>query len=142
MNKFEELREALTGPFATMGLGIDIVYPNTAYEPTIGTPWLRLDILPNQPNVATLGRSGRDEHTGVLQASLFYPKSQTDFPLLRMVDKIDTAMQPFIRSQFLTSGSTNVKLTSIGMGNTQPEDAWYMQPVNIAYRAHIQGLAN
>jgi hypothetical protein len=140
MNKFEELREALTGRFASMGLGIHIVYPNTEYTPTIGTPYLRLDILANQPNAVTLGRSGLDEHTGVLQASLFFPKSATDFPVLRMADLIDTALQQFVRGQYLISGATSVRLTSIGIGSTQPEEAWYMQPVNISYRAQVQGL--
>jgi len=149
MSKFENIRKALTGQFSVMGLGIDIVYPNAAYEPQSGEPWVRLDILPNQPTIVTLGRSGYDQHTGVMQITLFYPKGETDFPILRMADTIESALQPFIRGSFLTSGNVIVKLLSIGIGpvitdrvsvsTISQSQSWFTVPINVEYRAQIQG---
>ena len=123
-NKYEEIREALTGPMTGLLSGVDLVYPNQAYEPTIGTPHARMFILPNQPSVATLGATGQDVHTGTFQVSLYYPKSETDFPIMRAGDIIETEYQKYVRGGYLSSGQTSVRITSVGIGNANADDAW------------------
>lgn len=140
MAKFENLRKALTGPLNGLLTGIDIVYPNQSHEPQVGQAFIQVFVLPNQPQVATLGVTGRDVHTGVLQLSLYFPKSQTDFPLLRTADEIEAAYQAYARGQYLTSDGVSARVTSIGIGPTTTSDAWFFAPVNINYESHIQGV--
>jgi hypothetical protein len=137
--KFESIRNALTAPLAGLLSGVDIVYPNQSYTPA-ARPFVQVFLLPNQPTVATLGAGGLDEHTGVLQLSLFYPQSQTDYPLLRAADAIEARYQQHVRGDYLTSGAVSVRINSIGMGSPRADGVYWFAPVNINYTAFIKGL--
>lgn len=140
-NKFEDIRKAVTGPFSGLLSGVDVVYPNQQdYSPSINKPHVRLFVFNNQPSAFTLGRDGQDVHTGVLQASLFYPREQTDAPLLRAADIIETTYQQYIRGGYLSSGDVNVRITSVGLGSPSQDGAWYFAPVNINFESYIKGI--
>lgn len=137
--KFEEIRKALTGPLTAV-VDIPIAWPNVKFDNPPTGPHAYVEIGRNQPIVATMGRDGLDAHTGSMTVNLFYPKGGTDFPLMRMADKIESEYQKYLRGNRLTSGTTSVRITSIGMGNTQSDDVWFFAPVTILYESYIKGL--
>lgn len=138
--KFEDLRKALTSPMANVLPSVDKVFPNEEYTPTIDRPHMRYYVLPNQPRAATLGADGLDVHTGVFQISLFYPKSTGDIDLLRAADEVETVYQQYVRGAYLSSGSVNVRITSVGLGNTSADSAWFFAPININYESFLKGV--
>ena len=138
--KFEDLRKALTTPMANVLTDLDKAFPNRDYTPTPDKPHMRYFVLRNQPSAATLGRDGLDVHTGVFQISLFYPKSSGDLDLLRAADVIETTYQQYVRGDYLTSGTVSVRITSVGLGNTSADSAWYFAPININYESFIKGV--
>ena len=140
-SKFESIRLALTQPLQNALPGVDKVLPNQAtYTPKIGSPYLEVFVLPNQPSAVTRGSKGYDIHTGVMQVSLRYPREQTDLPALRAADEIETIYQQYIRGGYLSHGGVSVRITSVGAGQARIDDAWYFVPVNINYESHIKGV--
>lgn len=138
--KFESLRLALTQPLTSALSGFDIVYPNTEYNTAPARNHARVFILSNQPSVATLGAQGFDEHTGVLQVTLYTVKHQTDFTLLRAADALEAAYQAHVRGDYLTNGGVSVRINSIGIQPAQSDAQFYYAPVNIQYTSFIRGL--
>jgi hypothetical protein len=140
-SKFESIRLALTSPLQALLPELDKVLPNQpTYTPRLGAAYLEVFVLPNQPSASTLGRNGQDAHTGTLQVSLRFPREQTDLPLLRAADEIETAYQQFIRGGHLSHNGVSVRITSVGVGAPRVDDAWYFAPVNINYESHIKGV--
>ena len=139
-NKFENIRKALTTPMATVLPSITKVFPNQPYTPDPNTPYMAYFLLPNQPSASTLGSDGLDVHTGVFQISLFYPKSTGDIELLKAADEIETVYQQYVRGAYLSSGSVNVRITSVGLGNTSADSAWFFAPININYESFLKGV--
>lgn len=64
-------------------------YENMDFSPPTNAKWASLFFLPNVPVVATLGSTGQDEATGLIQIDLNYPlgtgnsAARTDFETLR-----------------------------------------------------------
>lgn len=140
--KFEDLRKALTSPMVNTSTipAEHRVFPNAEYTPEIGTPHMRYFVLRNQPSVATLGADGLDVHTGVFQISLFYPKSTGDIDLLKAADEIEAVYQQYVRGAYLSIGSVNVRITSVGLGDTSADSAWFFAPININYESYLKGV--
>jgi hypothetical protein len=138
--KFEAIRKALVQPLGAILVGFDVVYPNQEYISKPNVNHARVFLIPNQPTVASLGAGGYDQHTGILQVSLYTPKEKTDFPLLRAADEIERTYQAFVRGSYLTADGVNVRVTSIGIGAAQFNDQWFFAPVTIAFTSHIKGL--
>lgn len=138
--KFEAIRKALTQPLGGILADFDVVYPNQEYISQPNQSHARVFLIMNQPSVATLGAGGYDQHTGILQVSLYTPKEKTDFPLLRAADEIEQTYQAFVRGLYLTVDGVNVRVTSIGVQAAQITDQWFFAPVTIAFTSHIKGL--
>ncbi len=138
--KFEAIRKALVQPLSSILEGFDLVYPNNKYESKPDRNHARIFIIMNQPTISTLGAGGYDEHTGILQVSLYTPKQRTDFPLLRAADQVEQTYQEFVRRSYLTSDGVNIRVTSIGVGASQSSDNWFFAPITISYTTYIKGL--
>jgi hypothetical protein len=87
-----------------------------------------------------LGADGYDEHTGILQVSLYTAKERTDYPLLRAADEVEQAYQQFIRGAYLTADGVNVRIRSVGVGASQFNDHWFFAPMTITFTTYIKGL--
>lgn len=138
--KFEAIRKALIQPLGSILAGFDVVYPNQEYVSQPNQDHARVFLIMNQPTVSTLGAQGYDQHTGILQISLYTPKEKTDFPLLRAADEIESTYQAFVRGSYLTVGGVSVRVTSIGIGAAQVNDQWFSAPVTISFTSQIKGL--
>lgn len=139
-NKFENIRKALTTPMAAVLPGIDKVFPNQSYTPDPQTPYMAYFMLRNQPSASTLGAAGQDVHTGTFQISLYYPKSSGDIAMLQAADEIETTYQQYVRGGYLSSGGVSVRITSVGLGTANADNAWFFTPININYESYIKGV--
>jgi hypothetical protein len=62
------------------GATTSVAWPNVAFTPTTGTPWVRLTILPADAAQTTMGTNGGGvfEYTGLVNVQVFVPENEGD----------------------------------------------------------------
>lgn len=109
-------------------------YDNAAFEPSAGTPWARITVIPTQPEVTSLGDTGYDEAVGVLQVDLFYPLNQGNGQALTKAEAIRSYFKAGKRFSY---GGQDVVSRSAGYRNGREQNGWFRVMVEIQYIAHI-----
>jgi hypothetical protein len=123
---------ALIQAYTDGAFGLAWASENRDYEPTAGTAWAEIYMLPNQPSVASLGDDGLDIHDGVMQINLNYPAGQG----AGGANQKATAIRNYFYAgrSFAYSGQS-VEIVSCGRGPGRVIDSWYRVPVTLFYRA-------
>jgi hypothetical protein len=109
---------------------IDTAYENDNFEPINGTPWAQVFFLPEQPKAVTLSGTGEDEHTGIFQINLNYPKSAGAGAASDMAALIFEHYQAGARFAF--SGQ-EVLVLSCGRAGGRNDGDWYIVPITIDF---------
>ena len=109
-------------------------YDNSAFEPTAGTPWSRVSVIPSQPEVTSLGGNGYDEHNGVLQVDLFYPLNQGTGQINA---KADAARELFKAGARFTYGGETAVIRSSGRNKGRKDGGWFKVTLTVIYFAHV-----
>jgi|AntDeeMetagen134_2_1112570.scaffolds.fasta_scaffold02290_4 hypothetical protein len=130
----ENIRKALDSHLATMPPAIDVAWPNRPYDPQIGTPWMRPNLLPTPPRQAELGLQGRNAHTGIYQISVFYPAGNGPG---RAEDAASALVERFKRGTDVTYANHLVRCVMAGYRDGTQEPDWYSLIVEIEYRAYL-----
>lgn len=75
MTAFSAIRQALETEFNTEWSTTDKVFDNTIYEPTKGTPWVRLTIMDGDSENISLSSAStvRKRYDGTIYTSIFVP---------------------------------------------------------------------
>lgn len=112
----------------------NVVYPNTDYDPVLGTPFLDVHFLPGDIIQASIGTESKNRSVGIYQIDIYTPKSQGTYASKEIVDDL---FPFFNRGTVITNGSNTLRITSFKIGRANNEDAWYRQMIEIAYRSDI-----
>jgi hypothetical protein len=124
------------------GLGFtaaQIAWPNVEFTPPNTNPYVEVALLSNPSSVATLGRGGEDNQTGVLQLSLYYPLQTGDGALYQAYQLL---------SDFFTAGVSlayegqEVWIESSGMSPPSKKDSRFVTYVSIYWTARTNRPAN
>ena len=83
-----KIKSALLSAYSQGAFLLPTAYENVKFTPNNGKPWAAVTIVPNVPDVATLGPCGCDEHTGFFQIALYYPLNTGDGAILAKADEI------------------------------------------------------
>ena len=114
-------------------IGADsVAWPNVDFTPPNDAPYAKVDILTNAPEVATLGRGGEDQHTGVLQIALYYPLQAGQGALISAYQKLFTI---FAAGASLAYGDAEVTIVRCGMSPAGKVDSRYVTYVSVYWRA-------
>lgn len=93
-NAQSEIRSAIVQAYEALALPLETAYSNAPFtEPDSSTPFIRLYVLSAESFPATLGQSGEDRHSGILQLDLMYPANEGEQAALAMADSILTAFR-------------------------------------------------
>ncbi len=136
--RFADIRSALIQSWLDGSFGLDTAYPNKKFDPAAGTPWAAVFILPNQPEVATLGGRGEDVHDGVFQISLFYPPDQGDADIMA---KADAVAKHYKAGQRYTYDGQGVLIRSCGRSQGRLDDGWYRIDLTVNWQSHVSRAA-
>ncbi len=126
------IRAALESRLNGIANALPTAWENTDYAPTIGTPWQRVRLLPNEPRDLAV-TSDIVESRGLLEVLLFYPPGGGTAAAAARAQAIADRFAPV---QTLTSGSTAVQIlntASIGAGFRA--DEWFCVPITIPWRS-------
>lgn len=130
MSVFFNLSAALDGHLETLSGAPDIAWPNSQYEPAIGSSWVRPTLLPGDTAAATLGASGTDEQIGIYQVDVFTPLGAGKTAAFQLADSIAEHFKPVTE---LTYSGQMVRCVSVSIGAPEEAEGWYMLPVRINY---------
>ena len=122
-----------TAAVAAIG-AIPTEYENVKFTPPVGAKWASLFFLPNVPTVATLGSTGQDEATGLIQIDLNYPlgtgnsAARTDFETIRAA---------FPAGSRHTSSGQTVMVTGCGRNQGQIVGNYFRVSISVFWNARI-----
>jgi len=114
---------------------IDVDYPNIKYEPSNGTSFLAVDLLPGTTTPASIGTGACTRHVGVYQIMINVPKYKS-FSESKVL--IDGLKNYFRMSTGITYNGITVRVTKFQVEQYMTDDAWFKQPVSIYYRSDLE----
>lgn len=97
--------------------------------------WFKLSNLRAQSNVATMGSKGEDNHPGVFQIDINYPKNLGEGPLLQKADEL---VKLFPAGSSFTSGGQAVKLTGTSVSPTREVKGFLRVSLSLNYYSRSQ----
>lgn len=126
----KSIRAALDLRLATLTPVIATAQENGKYEPTIGTPYQKVSLLPNETEAPALNQQTLIER-GIYQISVCYPFGNGSSNA--------SARAELIRSHFpagltLTQDGYKVRISRApSIARAIPDDMWYIVPVSIQF---------
>lgn len=136
MTVYTDIDSALDGHLADMPALPPVAWENLAYNPAIGTLYLRPVSLPGDTRQATLGAAGTDETVGVYQIDVFAEAGQGKNAAIKMADSV---ADHFKRGTLLTYNDRDVRIRSTSRRNgLNTGDGWYMITIEIVYITFTQ----
>ena len=128
------IRKALEKKLATLTPTIATAYENAPYTPVTGTPYQRINLMPNTPDNSTMGTAIYFER-GLFQVMLCYPAgtgpnaAETRAQLIRA---------HFKRATSMTESSVTVLVTDTPRVSTAMIDGdRYCIPITVHWQAQI-----
>lgn len=123
-------------PEADKGLGdIPVRWPNAALEPPAdGAPYATVDVLPAGVESITMGTGGEDEHTGVLQISLYYQANQGHGALVTACARLQQFFQAGTSMEY---NGTAVRITQCSPSPPQKDGQRFASHVSVYYYARV-----
>lgn len=128
-----DLEKALLTGVVGCALGMPVALENAPFDKPSG-PWAATFIIANQPSPRTLGDGGEDEHDGILQIDVNYPRLSGRAATLAMVGQITSY---FYAGRALVYGATTVRVSSCGKPRSREVDGWYRTSLTIEWYARI-----
>ena len=92
--------------------------------------WARGTLLPSDTQVASLGTTGRDLHTGLFQIDYYCQVGVGGYS-----EKLDTLANQFRRGTKISAGGTEVVLRGVSLGVGRVEDAFFIRNIDVSYHA-------
>jgi hypothetical protein len=128
------VRKALEKHLAALLPVISIAYENASFTPVVGTPYQKVDLLPNSPDNRVMGASVYWER-GVFQVKLMYPQGSGT---AAAGARAELLRNHFRRGTTLAESGVNVQITDTPtIHGALNEGDRYAVPVSIYYQAQI-----
>jgi hypothetical protein len=128
--KYKDLSGALGKQLNNVSGSLDIVWENTEYDPTIGRPFLRTWLLPNQTINSSLGLKGFSEYNGIFQIDCMYPIG-SGWGSART--NVDTICSSFKRGTIVTYNKVEVRIWGSSPEPALIDGDWYRLPISVYY---------
>jgi len=115
--------------------GYEIEWPNASFTTPNDAIWLRANILDMGDLPVTLGTSGLNEVSGVMQVDVFCPKLTNAYlDAINAVSEIKTVLKT---GEKLAYNSQYIRINSAPCRPSEVEDAWYRWIITVNYTAYL-----
>lgn len=114
----------------TLPSGVTIAWANTHFQPTLGSPWVRANLIPAQTRQGSIGEDGTDLHQGIFQVDVFYPSNSGDGAAFALADDI---LEHFSRGTVLIADGIRVRMETSNPTTPNSEPDWYHVPVELRW---------
>ena len=139
-----DIDAALIQAYADGDFGLPTAYENREFEPALGQPWAALYLIHNAPEVATLGPSGQDMISGIMQITLHYPlntgagAARAKADAIRAIFKAGNAISHNGQSVVIMAAARSLS-EGVTQGSTagRVSTGWFSTFVTIEWYAHL-----
>jgi len=108
-------------------------WENVRFEPTEGTTWARMNIIPSAMRPAVRGASPQLLYEGLFLVDIFAPEGNGANGADTLADAVRAA---FTVDDVLTVNSTNVRFRYSERGQGLVDSPWYQVPVSVAWYSY------
>lgn len=122
---------ALAGLFNTgWANATPIAWPNIAYTPTQGAPWVRFTLLPSEAAQASIGSPGDNcfMYSGFIDIQVFTPLNSGDIKAAELVDKVVGIFHNAQLDGYSFGAGYAVTVA------TSEDEGWHQKNVRVRYR--------
>lgn len=138
MTTYNDIRAALEAEIANVS-GVPAAaqrcWENVRFEPTVGTAWVRMTLLPGETRPATMGANPQIRYNGLFQVDIFRPEGEGPGTAEALADAV---RDRFNVETTLTSGSITVRFNWSEKRAAIPDSPWYQVPVLISWYTYAQ----
>tara|TARA_R110000851_G_scaffold109213_1_gene231377 strand:+ start:3311 stop:3730 length:420 start_codon:yes stop_codon:yes gene_type:complete len=138
MSYYDEIRAALEVALAGVTDVPQIAWENDKYEPTTGTPYIQVRLLPTARRPAVRGLSPQMRYQGVLQLLVRTPKGTGAAPSQTITENILATFEATTDLSFTNTDSETIYVTidySEQVG-AYTESPWYTTPINVGWYSY------
>lgn len=128
------IHNTLIDSFNSGSFGLDAQFPNEKYEPTTEKEWAKISFLSSPPVVGTIGGTGDDYMSGIMQIDLKYPLNEGIYDANQKADSIRTYYK--MGKKFTYSGVT-ISIQSNQVSQRGEVSGWYTVTCSINYTSYI-----
>ncbi|QDP59309.1 MAG: hypothetical protein Tp136SUR676911_48 [Prokaryotic dsDNA virus sp.] len=129
------IKNALVGGVVAANVPYPTKYDNSRFTTPTNEPWVRVQILPIEDEVLTLGSSGRNRRDGLLRITVFTPKNSGMNTLYGAVDNVRAT---FKTGASLSHGGQVVKINSAATRQGADEDVWFSRIIDVDFYTYEQ----
>ena len=133
MTAYTDIRQALESRIASV-TGIQAssqrAWENVRFEPTTGTPWVRMTLLPGESRPAIRGANPILEYIGLFQVDVFQPEGSGPNAADVLADNIRNSFAP---GTDITVGSTTTRIRWSERAAAELDTPWYRLSVTISW---------
>lgn len=133
MSTFSEIRAALESEIANVpGIpsAANRAWENVRFEPTPGTPWVRMTLLPGSTRPAYLGADPKNRIDGLFQVDIFHPVGSGPASADTLADAVRLRYKV---SRTLTAGSVGVRFNWSERMPGRVDGPWYAVSVRASW---------
>lgn len=127
MGVFTNIEAALNTRLATLSASPAVAWPNTNYQPTENTTYLRPTLLPASTVLNTM--AGMEEHKGIYQVDVYVPLEKGVSALNTLLDSI----QSLFKSSKTLTATDVVFIQAVGRSAAERQESWFVGFVEVNY---------
>lgn len=128
MGVFSNIQRALDTRLNELADRPFIAWPNTKFNPTNGSSYIRPTLMPAKSELYTI--NSVNMNPGIYQIDVYVPLEKGLNSALSLVDAIK---DHFETDRSLVAGSDTVYIQNITLGDSERQDAWFRVYLEINY---------
>lgn len=114
---------------------VDVLYPGGIYEPILGTPYIRMDIVYGTPSSVGIGLNTKNRIPGFVQFVIRTPSKQGNAITKGITE---TLHEKWKRGTSISFDGVNVRIIRFSVFEAIPASDWDSQIIRIQFRADIE----
>jgi hypothetical protein len=132
--KWADIYSALATHYQAADIDIETFWPNKDETPTAGKYHARVWFIPANNDAGSLGGTGVDRLSGILQIDLMCP---TNIGIGHGMAHADAIAAAFQRGDSETYNTTCVVFTGTTINGPRNEDGWLRTVISVGWYAHV-----
>jgi len=134
MATFLDIDTAFNLAVLNAGFSVPVITENIDYSPKVETPFIAAYLLPAPTSQASLGDEGCDNHSGLYQIDINYPKDKGTTELKAMADNVNAV---FYSGAVFTYNNVSVNIRNVSINRVVVQDGWAALTMTIEFYTYV-----
>lgn len=133
MSVYNSIRAALEVKLSGITNIPPIVYENTSFSPTTGTPYISCNFLPTSRRPSEVGNNPFNKYSGLFAINVYTPE---EVGSKENQDLCNLILAAFPSTHDLSHNGQVVRVEYAEQGGASKSPPWFITPLNIAWYAY------